>query len=956
MVHRSPAVTLLAVASFAAELVVATNALAGSDVRLEVDAAGRVTAMAVDKTQLEVQPAPLVALYPVEVGRWIAPAVRGGSIGTGLKLDFPGTEVSAVVAVKPRGRALQFDCRVRSERICDRGLLLRFAFPLNAAGWHWHRDAQNAVAIQPSGVYENVVPLRAWADLPEWKEQPDLRMGYSNRNFATAITGPAVGLCLAVPLDRPCIFRTAYRGREERLELVYDFALSPDARTPNQAEFSFVLYGCDPRWGFRSALARYYELFPEMFARVVKQPGQWMAFSRLSEIDNADEFRFGLQEGASEPQYDQRLGVLSTTYFTHAGMGANIPDFNPEKDPLPPHDVQVQAMEKAFKQRTGLDGLYRQVGLYNAEGVLDVRKWVAYAHLIAQFNLDPELPYGRWTLDRALASLDEFRKARGADLGGFYYDGLSAGVNYRPDHFRTADSPCLWDPVAKKPAINNFYSSCEFARAAAEMLRPRGKITMMNGALGASFFVAPWLDVLGAETGLHLRGEPLNYIRSVTYHKPFLTLLKGNFHQQLLHPQIEQYMKECLAYGVVPGFFDWPTSGLGPGSGYWLHAAYYERDRDLFRKYLPLCCALAADGWEPATHARSATPSVLVERFGPAPDGPVWFTLFNDGKEPARTRLAIETKDLKLDPQAVEAEDAMTGKAVPLAVSGQQCEAELEIPPGDVVLLQVASPALLRRWHVAQAIDTLDRGVRMREIDRQKPPLAVHWPAHGRTYSRRSVSARWQMVLAADGKAAVGAAQWAMLFQGRPSGLTLRVRAAGEDLVGGKGAVGVECRLAWVTPSFAHYETRFFELPTGTYDARDFEFSIQCPEALRAVQVTPQLRQGVKGSLRLDRVSLVGPGGEEYVVDPEFAQWYEPVPEEVRGPVEQGVREVRAVLAKLIATPASDDAPRRQTVAEILDNCDRIRRKIAEANAESGCRRALRDLETVRTHVKAIAP
>ena len=40
-------------------------------------------------------------------------------------------------------------------------------------------------------------------------------------------------------------------------------------------------------------------------------------------------------------------------------------------------------------------------------------------------------------------------------------------------------------------------------------------------------------------------------------------------------------MKRALAYGIFPGFFDWPPSGLGPGGRYWDHPEYYERDRDL---------------------------------------------------------------------------------------------------------------------------------------------------------------------------------------------------------------------------------------------------------------------------------------------------------------------------------------------------------------------------------------
>lgn len=238
-----------------------------------------------------------------------------------------------------------------------RGLLLRMAFPVDAVGWQWHNGMERAVSIRSAGVYENVVPLRAWADLLESRDQPGLRLGYSNRNFCTVVTGP-VGLCLAVPLDRPCIFRTAYQGAAKRLEIVYDFALSPDSRAPQRAEFVCDLYACDPLWDFRNALAQYYATNPELFRNYIREPGQWMPFTRLSDVDNANEFCFALQEGSPEPEYDNRLGVLSTTYFIANGMGANAPHYDPERDPLPPYAVQVEAMDAAFRLATGIDGCF----------------------------------------------------------------------------------------------------------------------------------------------------------------------------------------------------------------------------------------------------------------------------------------------------------------------------------------------------------------------------------------------------------------------------------------------------------------------------------------------------------------------------------------------------------------------------------------------------------------------
>jgi hypothetical protein len=539
---------------------------------LKLDDQVCVTGMTVNGTELKVAPGPLVTLCDVEKGNFVPASAIEGAPGKSWSLSFGEAKAKAALTITSRDRALRFSCDLQGEpSLPARGMLLRFAFPFDAMGWQWHNDMQTSKAITENlggkNVYENVVPLRAYADLPEWRDKPALRMGYCNRNFCTVLTrpaagGPGVGLCLAVPMDNPCIFRTAYDSANKRLEIVYDFALSPDTRRPNQVSFAFDLYACDPQWGFRSALSRYYEMYPEFFRRYVREQGQWMAFNRLSEIDNANEFYFALQEGAPEPEYDDKIGVLSATYFTHAGMFANIPNYDPEKAPLPPYETQVAAMEAQFKRTTGMDGIYEKVGLRNAQGRLDVQKASVYGHLIAQFNLDPELPYGEWTLKRTTTTTETIKEKKNGNLDGFYYDGLSAGVNYNTAHFKTADSPCLWDPVAKKPYLNNFFSSCEFARAAAEMLRPRGQITMMNGALGSSFFVAPWLDVLGAETGLRIPRESFNYIRTVIYHKPFLTLLKGNYEQKIGRPEMELFMRRCLASS--PASLTGRPAGLAP--------------------------------------------------------------------------------------------------------------------------------------------------------------------------------------------------------------------------------------------------------------------------------------------------------------------------------------------------------------------------------------------------------
>ena len=933
--------------------------LNGGDLRVSLDdRTMSVSELTVSGTRLRVNPQPFVSLCDVSTGRFDTPIVSGGTLPAEAVLRFENAKATVTLSIESVSGALRVHCRLVGDPTPPRGVLLRFALPFDAEGWRWHSDMQTAATIAATGIHENVRPLRAYADLPEWRDEPDLRMGYSNRNFCTVLTGP-VGLCLAVPIDRPCLFRTAYNADEKRLEVLYDLALTEDSREPRAAEFSFELYACDPTWGFRSALQHYYALHPDLFAVHIREQGQWMAFSRLSQIDNANEFHFGLQEGAPETAYDDKLNVLSTIYFTHAGMGANIPDHDPEADPLPPHEEQVAAMEAAFKRRTGEDGMYRQVGLHDASGKLDVKKWRVYAHLIAQFNLDPELPYGKWTLQQTNKRTQRAKQSGGGVLDGFYYDGLSAGINYRTDHAAKADSPCLWDPVARKPFINNFFSSCEFARAAAELLRPKGQVTMMNGAMGASFFVAPWLDVLGAETGLRISREDLNYIRTIAAGKPFLTLLKGNYEQRIGKPEVELFMKRCLAYGVFPGFFDWPPSGLGPGGRYWDHPRYFERDRDLHRRILPLCHALATDGWQPLTHAHASAADVFVERFGPGPDGITWFTVLNEGRSDSAVTLTIDASRLGNDPSQAYAVEILTGTRIPLRPEkeGTLC-ATLNIAPDDMALLQVAPPAHAARWHLSQALTTLDRGVRMGHVDRTRPPLAVHWvPGPGTpAYSRTQEAGKPCLAFRSDGTKEQSCRQWVMLFQAKPEPLTLRVRARTHDVQGPEGTVGIRCRLAWVTASYSHYETRFFDIPGGTRDWQDIDFTIHSDHALRAVQLTPIVARGATGSLDLSRLSLTDPAGADHVVDPRFTEWYEPIPDQLRPGVDASCSAVRDALAAAhtaLAEPGS--AAAREALLTAGGRTQALRSLVLDAKAENACRRVLRDTETIDSHLGSAA-
>lgn len=91
---------------------------------------------------------------------------------------------------------------------------------------------------------------------------------------------------------------------------------------------------------------------------------------------------------------------------------------------------------------------------------------------------------------------------------------------------------------------------------------------------------------------------------------------------------------------MFPSFF----SHNAADSTYWTRPEIYNRDRHLFKKYLPTAQRLAAAGWEPLTGATTDNPRVYLERWGRGDN--VYFTLFNDSSEPQAYTLNVDQKRL----------------------------------------------------------------------------------------------------------------------------------------------------------------------------------------------------------------------------------------------------------------------------------------------------------------------
>ena len=185
-------------------------------------------------------------------------------------------------------------------------------------------------------------------------------------------------------------------------------------------------------------------------------------------------------------------------------------------------------------------------------------------------------------------------------------------------------------------------------RAASRLAHAKGRLTLANCTPIKWWFLVPFLDVPGSEIWwVKEKGEggvswePMNdedfmYRRSMCGGKPLCFLMDAPF-DHFTKEMTEKYFQRSLAYGALPSFFTWHGVSTFASNIYFRRPDCYERDRPLFRKYVPLCRTLSEAGWQPVNGLlASDNPQVITEQFGD-----IYATVFNLSDKPQTVRLKV---------------------------------------------------------------------------------------------------------------------------------------------------------------------------------------------------------------------------------------------------------------------------------------------------------------------------
>jgi hypothetical protein len=285
-----------------------------------------------------------------------------------------------------------------------------------------------------------------------------------------------------------------------------------------------------------------------------------------------------------------------------------------------------------------------------------------------------------------------------ADLDGTYIDSYEMAAteqNYRREHWAYTDIPLTFNQSTHAVCSLGIFHTYEFERELAERMHSRGKLTFANAVLSSFAFPAHLLDVMGIETNWAAAGEYtpnpdaiMNFRRALCYHKPYLLLLNTDYNA--FKPEwVELYFKRCTFYAIFPSFFSYNAAD----DPYWQNPTLYNRDRPLFRRYIPVISALNAAGWEPITHATvsGGDGKVHVERFGSDLAAGIYLTLFNDSDTARQFSSRVDAPRLGLDPQRTAVTDVLANEALSPARGAQAVTLEGSLGPEDVRVIRLSA-------------------------------------------------------------------------------------------------------------------------------------------------------------------------------------------------------------------------------------------------------------------------
>jgi hypothetical protein len=537
----------------------------------------------------------------------------------------------------------------------DRAIDLVYELPVSGAGWQWWKDY--ATRLEVTGCMTNIAYPMACVS--------------SEKDKAAVV--------LAVDGKSPCVYSIEYNPKKEVLLIRFNLGLTKDAKKKLQsrAPFGFLIYTVDPKWGFRAALKKYYDVYADLYQRKAMKDGlqvealvaeervlnpKWnpayFAYSRTCRMQACET---DLRKSLGMDDYLYVLpGQLELKYLPSLPTGYDDA-MSVYKQWLEGPD-RMNVKESLMSANVEIKPLIEAASLRNSEGKYELNlRDTEWGHKSITFTLNPDPDLfcdqkGKRTFtDVMMANIAEEIKLYPTYAGVFSdsFHGWGGRKNYRREHFRYADFPFTHDEKGRI-YIYNMLSHLEWVNGLKERFGKDGRLVMGNGLRPESqqSFVTMNLDVLMVE----VRDlSSVRWDRSMAYQKPFHLSWMGDKSPE----GMETCLKLCALNGLLPnrmGAFDQmpedknliPTRMSTEIQQGLIENSYCARDNDLIDKYVPVILEHSRLGWEPVPYASTSDPEIQIERFGPK-DGKVSLAIYNTGKAAKQIAVDLDTKALGIN-------------------------------------------------------------------------------------------------------------------------------------------------------------------------------------------------------------------------------------------------------------------------------------------------------------------
>ncbi|UCE47956.1 MAG: hypothetical protein JSW47_20450, partial [Phycisphaerales bacterium] len=352
----------------------------------------------------------------------------------------------------------------------DRAITLVYAVPVSARNCRWLEDPRRSLKLEEGREYVSAGRFSVGAN------------GRLSRYPFAAVVNADKGIGLGIDMARPAFFRVGYNAETEELFLTYDIGLTPEKPS---TRLRFCKFTFEPEWGFRAALARYYEMFPDHFRCRTPEQGLWMPFARISNVNDWHDFGFKFKEGANETAWDDEHGITTFRYTEPMTWWMSMPRDMPRTLESALTEARRLAAEKADPRARAFltSGFHDQKGNFVAR--LRNTPWCDGA--VWSINSMPNIKgditdfKNKWNAAQQEKLYGSNAKGR---LDGEYIDSSEGYVtdelDFRRDHFAAVETPLTFALDSRKVAIFRGLISFEYARALAKDVHSMGKLMMAN--------------------------------------------------------------------------------------------------------------------------------------------------------------------------------------------------------------------------------------------------------------------------------------------------------------------------------------------------------------------------------------------------------------------------------------------------------------------------------------------